>query len=250
MYPCIAMVGPVRNLEITTWSHLFIFFVSSFHSISFSYFSYCFRYFAIFLFLFVFCFDPVDQILWCVFFVAKRSSSRAAFASSYAISFLGILIWPGTQKMVTFSLSSSSCCMSESVSIFWVNVAFYCQIAMSVLRESSMITCRSCFLFSTVDRILRIEVLVFFYSFFCCYHSASNFFVFFGPVRVDFYMFVVFFFQYLCCFCSESDAKLGLRIRIGRFVRIGSSSTVILNSRVLFRFFSRLSVVDPSIQFL
>jgi hypothetical protein len=35
-----------------------------------------------------------------------------------------------------------------------------------------------------------------------------------------------------------------MRIRIGRFVRIGSYSTVALNSRVLFRFSSRLSVAD------
>jgi hypothetical protein len=35
MYPCVAMVQPVRNLELTTWSRLFIFFVSLFHSISF-----------------------------------------------------------------------------------------------------------------------------------------------------------------------------------------------------------------------
>jgi hypothetical protein len=45
----------------------------------------------------------------------KRSSSKAAYVSSSVISFPGVPIWANTQRRVTFSLSSSSSFLSDSV---------------------------------------------------------------------------------------------------------------------------------------
>jgi hypothetical protein len=49
---CLFMMYPVRNLEITTWSRFFFFFVSLFHSISIAILPSCFPCFL------VFCFEP------------------------------------------------------------------------------------------------------------------------------------------------------------------------------------------------
>jgi hypothetical protein len=73
--------------------------------------------------------------------VAKRSSFRAVFAYSSAISFPGIPIWPGIQRRVTFSLSSSSSFLSDSIFGFFDLMSP--SIAISVLKESVIITCRS-----------------------------------------------------------------------------------------------------------
>jgi hypothetical protein len=73
--------------------------------------------------------------------VDNKSFSRLAFTSSSVISFPGIPIWPGTQRRVTFSLSSSSSFLSDSVFGFFESISP--STGMSVLRESVMITRRS-----------------------------------------------------------------------------------------------------------
>jgi hypothetical protein len=165
--------------------------VSLFHSISFLYFSYCFRYFAILSSVLI---QLIRSCGGGYFSVAKRSH--------FLVFPYGLAPREGRLSLFLRPVVDSVFGFFELMSPF-----------IAVIRyDHSPFTCPfgdvyhfdDCFLFSTVDLILGFKsfskLLVW------CYHRAPNFFVFYGPVRVEFYMFVVFFFQYLCCFCTESDA--------------------------------------------
>jgi hypothetical protein len=77
------------RLRFTTWSRLFTFFVSLFYSISFFLFFILFLLFCHLAFLVFLSSVSIQLIRSCggYFSIAKRSSSRAAFVSSPAISF-------------------------------------------------------------------------------------------------------------------------------------------------------------------
>jgi hypothetical protein len=142
MYPYVAMVKPVCNLNIITWSRLFIFFESLFYSLS--YVSCCFRYFAILFLLFsclLFWSSQSDLVVSIFLWIIGRLSGQLLlFRMQFFFHWYSYMTWhPEKSEFLSFFVQKFT--DRQCFWISWVNVVFY--YPWSLLREFVIITYHS-----------------------------------------------------------------------------------------------------------